>query len=63
MDGDPDSLILVGLTGTITHPFPGLMWPGVDDYVIGVRLEFPENEVIDSGIVNLRKQDEFEVIT
>jgi hypothetical protein len=50
---------LIGLTGTLTHPFAGIEWPGVT-YLVGVRLDAiglcPDN------ICNLTTEDKFEVI-
>lgn len=52
---DPeDAPDLVGKTGEITHPFPGLMMPGVR-YTVGLRLDDGQN-------ANLCHGDRFEVI-
>lgn len=52
---DHDDFDLVGKTGTLTHPFPGLMWPGVS-YIAGVRLDDGDE------ITNLCRGDMFEVV-
>jgi len=56
IDGDDDreDLDLEGQVGEITHPFRGLMWPGVT-YVAGVRLPGDQR-------VNLTDRDKFEVL-
>lgn len=56
---DPD---IIGLTGEITHPFLGIMWPGVT-YVAGVRLDEDNKGLFSNGIINLTAQDQYEVIT
>lgn len=55
-DGDDErgDLALEGKVGEITHPFRGLMWPGVT-YVAGVRLPGDQR-------VNLTDRDQFEVL-
>lgn len=53
---DEDDFDLIDKTGTLTHPFPGLMWPGVS-YVAGVRLDDGSDE-----ITNLCRGDKFEIV-
>ncbi len=53
---DPD---LIGLTGTITHPFGGLMCPD-EEYILGIRLD--KKGVFIDNIANLQVGDKFEVI-
>lgn len=54
--GDPD---MIGLTGTTTHPFPGLMWPN-EKYILGIRLD--KKGVSTDDIANLLEGDKFEII-
>jgi len=54
---------IIGAEGTITHPFPGLMWPNVHNYVAGIYLEnAPFKSEFNGGIANLTTADTFEVI-
>lgn len=53
---DPD---VEGLEGRITHPFPGLMTPGVE-YIAGLQLN--DANVFSGGICNLTDEDTFEVV-
>lgn len=57
--GDEDDKALEGLTGKITHPFPGLMWPGVS-YVAGLYLDSTLTNTAGHRI-NLTACDKFEV--
>ena len=44
---------LNGKTGRVTHPFPGLMAPGIDySNWVGVRLDEPGNVI--NGIANVK---------
>lgn len=51
---DADDLDLEGQVGELTHPFRGLMWPGVT-YLAGVRLPNDQR-------VNLAEGDRFEPV-
>ena len=51
---DAEDQDLIGLTGEITHAFPGLMWPGVK-YIAGIHLDNGEK-------MNLTSRDSFEVL-
>lgn len=50
---------LIGITGELTHPFPGLMSPNTK-YVAGLRLD--RKGIFSYDICNLMKDDKFEVI-
>lgn len=58
---DKEDKELEGLTGIITHPFPGLMWPGVK-YVAGVYLDSKLTNMSGNKI-NLTACDKLEVCT
>jgi hypothetical protein len=51
---DADDQVFVGQTGSLTHPFPGLMWPGIENN-LGVHLDNGQS-------VNLTEQDKFDVL-
>lgn len=55
-----DESDLIGLTGIITHPFPGLMSPGIR-YVAGIR--FDQKGLFIGDNANLTKQDKFVIIS
>lgn len=50
---------LIGATGKITHPFGGLMAPGVK-YQAGLRLD--TKGIYSGDICNLTNADKFEVV-
>lgn len=50
---------LIGLTGEITHPFPGLMAPKTK-YTVGLRLD--QKGIFSDDICNLMSCDKFEII-
>lgn len=56
MSSDPD---LIGLTGTITHPFESLVQIG-SKYIVGIRLD--KKGVFADDIANLLKGDKFKII-
>jgi len=56
---DSDDKDLIGKTGIITHPFMGLMAPGVK-YQAGLRLD--QSGIYSGDICNLTKEDKFVII-
>lgn len=59
-----ESQSLVGLTGSITHPFTGLMFERFkDQYICGIQLDTGTKYTAWSGNkVNLLEGDEFEIV-
>lgn len=53
---DPD---VIGLTGTMTHPFRGIMLPDVK-YIAGIRVD--QKGRFTDNIVNLVESDKFEIL-
>lgn len=53
-----DDSEILNLTGTVTHPFPGLMYPNTQ-YVIGIRLDEKYHGLFTRDILNLTPEDEF----
>mgnify|MGYP000863681587 CR=1 FL=1 len=53
-----DDVDLLNLTGVVTHPFQGLIWPNTK-YVIGVRLDEKHQGIFSGNIVNLTQSDIF----
>lgn len=58
---DAEDADLVGAEGTLTHPFPGSMAPGVA-YVAGLRLTDEYAGLYARGQVNLCAGDRFEEV-
>jgi len=53
-----DDADLLNVTGTVTHPFQGLMWPNTK-YIIGIRIEEKHHGIFSGNIANLTSSDVF----
>lgn len=56
---DPEDQQLVGLTGEITHPFPGLMIGSASKYICGIWLD--PGQII-ANELNLTRGDEIKAL-